>query len=49
MNSTTRLHEIRKLKVGYFGHTKRHESLEKHVLEAKAAGRKGWGRPMRRW
>ena len=49
MNSTTLLHEIRKLKVGYFGHIKRHESLEKHILEAKAAGRRGRGRPMRRW
>ena len=34
MNSTTLLHEIRKLKVGYFGHIKRHESPEKHILEA---------------
>ena len=48
-NSTTPLHEIRKLKVGYFGHIKRHELLEKHILEAKAAGRRGRGRPMRRW
>ena len=49
MNSTTLLPVIRKLKVGYFGHIKRHESLEKHILEAKAAGRRGRGRPMRRW
>ena len=49
MNSTKLLHKIRKLKVGYFGHTKRQESLEKHILEAKAAGRRGRGRPMRRW
>ena len=49
MNSTTLLQEIRKLKVGYFGHTKRHVSLEKHIMEAKAAGRRGRGRPMRRW
>ena len=48
MNSTTLLHEIRKLKVGYFGHIKRHESLEKHILETKVAGRRGRGRPMRR-
>ena len=49
INSTTLLQEIRKLKVGYFGHIKRHVSLEKHILEAKAAGRRGRGRPMRRW
>ena len=42
----TLLQEIRKLKVGYFGHIKRHVSLEKHILEAKAAGRRGRGRPM---
>ena len=41
--------EIRKLKVGYFGHIKRHESQEKHILETKVAGRRGRGRPMRRW
>ena len=49
MSSTTLQHEIRKLKVGYFGHIKRHESLEKPILEAKAAGRGGRRRPMRRW
>ena len=49
MNSTTLLPVIRSLKIGYFGHTKRHESLEKHILEAKAAGRRGRGRPMRWW
>ena len=49
MNSAMLLHEIRKLKVGYFGHIKRHESLEKHILEAKAAGRRGRERPMRLW
>ena len=49
MNSTTLLHKIRKLKVGYFGHIKRHDPLEKHILDAKAAGRRGRGRPMRRW
>ena len=48
MNSTTLLHEIRKLKVGYYGHIKRHESLEKDIMEAKATDRRGRGRPMRR-
>ena len=32
-----------------FGHIKRHESLEKHILEVKAAGRRGRGRSMRLW
>ena len=42
-------YEIGKLKVGYFGHIKRHESLEKHILETKVASRRGRGRPMRQW
>ena len=51
MNSTTLalLHEIKKLRVGYFGHIKRHESLKKHILEAKVASRRGRGRPKRQW
>ena len=49
MNSTTLLHEIRKLTVGYFWHIKRHETLEKHILETKVADRRGRGRPMRWW
>ena len=49
MNSTTLLQEIRKLKVRYFGHITRPVSLEKHRLEGKAAGKRGRGRPMRRW
>ena len=32
----------------YQSHIKRHESLEKHILEAKAVGRRRRGRPMRR-
>ena len=49
MNSTTLLHEIRKLKVRYLGHIQRHESLEKHIQESKAAGRRGREIPSRRW
>ena len=49
MKSTTLLlpllQEIRKLKVGYFGHIKRHVSLEKHILEK--SGSKG-GRQKRK-
>ena len=45
----TLLQNIKKLKLGYFGHIKRHQSLEKHILEAKIEGRKGRGRPARRY
>ena len=37
------------LKLKYFGHIKRHETLERHILEARIDGRRGRGRPTRRW
>ena len=40
---------IKKLKLSYFGHIKRHESLERHIMEAKVEGKRGRGRPTRRW
>ena len=40
---------MKKLKLKYFGHIQRHETLEKHILEAKVDGRRGRGRPTRRW
>ena len=49
IKAPTLLQKIKKLKLVYFGHIKRHESLEKHILEAKIEGRRGRGRPARRW
>jgi hypothetical protein len=49
VNSPTLLQNVKKLKLGFFGHTKRHESLEKHILEAKMEGKRERGRPTRRW
>ena len=43
------LQTVKKLKLQYFGHIKRHESLEKHILETKMEGKRGRGRPTRRW
>ena len=40
---------IRKLKLSHFGHNKRHDSLEKIFLEGMVEGRRGRGRPRRRW
>ncbi|GFO23370.1 retrovirus-related pol polyprotein from type-1 retrotransposable element r2 [Plakobranchus ocellatus] len=40
---------IKKLKLTYFEHIKRHQTLEKHILEAKMKGKRGKGRPTRRW
>ena len=47
--SPSLLQNVKKLKLSYFGHIKRHDSLEKHILEAKVAGKRGRGRPSRRW
>ena len=40
---------IKRLKLSYFGHLKRHQTLEKHILEAKIEGKRRRGRPARRW
>ena len=41
--------KIKKLKLKYFGHIKRHQSLERTIMEGDVAGRRGRGRPRRRW
>ena len=33
----------------YFGHIKRHEGLEKRIMEGYIPGRRKRGRPKRRW
>ena len=43
------LQTVKRLKMEYFGHIKRHDTLERHILEAKIEGRRGRGRPARRW
>ena len=43
------LHLIKKQKISYFGHIKRHNTLEKLFLEGTCEGRRGRGRPRRRW
>ena len=40
---------IKARKLSYFGHLKRHDSLEKHILEARLEGKRRKGRPTRRW
>ena len=41
--------KIKKLKLNYFGHLKRHDTLERDVLEGMVEGKRGRGRPQRRW
>ena len=49
MKTTMLLQKAKALKLKYFGHIKRHETLERHILEARIDGRRGRGRPTRRW
>ena len=35
--------------MSYFGHIKRHDSLEKTILEAKLEGKRKRGKPRRKW
>ena len=43
------LNTIAKHKMCYFGHVKRHECVEKEIYEGIIEGRRGRGRPRRRW
>ena len=43
------LNSVVKRKMQYFGHVKRHESLEKSIYEGIIEGKRGRGRPRRRW
>ena len=43
------LNTVKKRKLQYFGHTVRHNSLCKSILEGKVEGRRGRGRPPRKW
>ena len=51
IETPTLLQTVKKkqLKLKYFGHIKRHETLQKHILEAMIEGKRGKGRPTRRW
>ena len=49
MKTTMLLQKAKTLKLKYFGHIKRYETLERHILEARIDGRRGRGRPTRRW
>ena len=40
---------IKKQKLSCFGHMKRHQTLEKLILEGKVKGQRNRGRPNRSW
>ena len=43
------LNTVVQRKLAYFGHVKRHDSLERTIYEGIIEGRRGRGRPSRRW
>ena len=43
------MNNIKARKLSYFGHLKRHDSLENPILEARLEGKRRKGRPTRRW
>ena len=43
------LSEIKERKLRYFGHIRRHHSIKKEILEGRVDGKRGRGRPPRRW
>ena len=43
------LRTVKRRKLKFFGHMARHNSLQKTVMEGRVAGRRGGGRPRRRW
>ena len=45
----TLLNTIKGRKLKFFGHTKRHTTIQKHLLEGKVEGKRPRGRPIRSW
>ena len=43
------LNNIKARKLSYFGHLKRHDSLERHILETRLEGKRRKGQPTRKW
>ena len=43
------INNILQRKIKYLGHIKRHDGLERTILEGMVPGRRGRGRPRRRW
>ena len=43
------MNNIKARKLSDFGHLKRHDSLEKHILEARLESKRRKGRPTRKW
>ena len=49
IQETTLLKTIKTRKLAYYGHTRRHNSLQKVIMEGKVEGKRGRGRRRRSW
>ena len=49
LQSLTLLRKIREQKVKYYGHTRRHDTLQRAILEGKINGKRGKGRRRNSW
>ena len=49
IKKTTLLNTIKQRQISYYGHTRRHETLQKKILEGKIDGKRGRGRRRNCW
>ena len=49
IKETTLLQSIKQRQIRYYGHIRRHESLQKKILEGKIDGKRGRGRRRNCW
>ena len=49
INCTELTRTVKRKKLTYYGHTRRHESLQKMILEGKVYGKRGRGRRRKSW
>ena len=49
METTTVVKTIKKRKLSYYGHIRRHDTLQRKILEGKIEGKRGRGRRRKSW
>ena len=49
LRSRQLLAEVKKRQLAYYGHVRRHETLQKMVLEGKINGKRARGKPRKTW
>ena len=49
LKTTTLIETIKKRKLAYYGHIRRHDTLQRRILEGKVEGKRGRGRRRKSW